>query len=138
MEVLISESTFANRLVEGEQGMLLENKNAVIYGGGGGRGGAGGQRVAPPGGRASPPVFLGGEGGTGAQHEVRDHETKSRFGVAIMIDKKTGAEGVRDQPGDAAPAHQTPDRRWTDVMKHFWPALIGLAVGALAVIEPTE
>ena len=56
-----------------------------------------------------------------------------------MTEKKTRADGVRDHTDDSPHAHQAPDRRrWTDVMKHFWPALVGLAVGALAVIEPTE
>ncbi len=54
-----------------------------------------------------------------------------------MIDSKTLADGVRPHTDDLPHAHQTPDRRWTDVMQHFLPALVGLAVGALAVIEPT-
>jgi hypothetical protein len=56
-----------------------------------------------------------------------------------MTDRMTRADGVRDHTGNSLHTYQAPDRRrWTDVMKHFWPALVGLAVGALAVIEPTE
>ena len=55
-----------------------------------------------------------------------------------MIDSKTRADGVRAHTDDSPHAHQAPDRRWTDVMQHFWPALVGLAGGALVVIEPTE
>ncbi len=55
-----------------------------------------------------------------------------------MIDSKTRAAEVRVHTDDSPHAHQTPDRRWTDVMQHCLPALVGLAVGALAVIEPAE
>jgi hypothetical protein len=40
-----------------------------------------------------------------------------------MTDKKSFADKVRDHATDDSPhAHQAPDRRrWTYVMKHFWP-----------------
>lgn len=45
-----------------------------------------------------------------------------------MTDEKNSADGVRDHAtdeDDSPHAHQAPDRRrWTDVMKHFWPALV--------------
>jgi hypothetical protein len=42
-----------------------------------------------------------------------------------MTEKESFADKVRDHATDDSPhAHQTPERRWTDVMKHFWPALV--------------
>ena len=49
--------------------MLLENKNAVIYGGGGSSGSAVAKGFAHAGARVSLAVALGGERVTGAQHE---------------------------------------------------------------------
>ena len=55
-----------------------------------------------------------------------------------MIYSKTRADSIRAHTDNPPHAHRAPDRHWTDVMKHFWPALVGLAVGAIAMIEPTE
>ncbi len=65
--------------------------------------------------------------------------SQPRIGAKTMTDKKNFADRARDHADDDSPqAHQAPDRRrWTDVMKHFWPALVGLVVGALAVVEST-
>jgi hypothetical protein len=44
-----------------------------------------------------------------------------------MTDKKGFADRTRDHAtdGDSPHANQAPERRrWTDVMKHFWPALV--------------
>ena len=44
-----------------------------------------------------------------------------------MTEKESFADKVRDHAtdDDSPHAHQAPERRrWTDVMKHFWPALV--------------
>ena len=42
-----------------------------------------------------------------------------------MIDKNTFVDGVGDHADDSRHVHSTPERRHrTDVMKHFWPALV--------------
>jgi len=44
-----------------------------------------------------------------------------------MTDKKSFADRTRDHAtdGDSPHANQAPERRrWTDVMKHSWPALV--------------
>ena len=42
-----------------------------------------------------------------------------------MIDKNTFADEVGDHAADSRHVHSTPEsRHWTDVMKHFWPALV--------------
>jgi hypothetical protein len=53
-------------------------------------------------------------------------EGQPRIGVEIMTDKRSFADKDRGQAtGDSAHAHRVPERRrWTVVMKHFWPALV--------------
>ena len=42
-----------------------------------------------------------------------------------MIDKNTFVDGAGDHADDSRHVHWTPEgHRWTDVMKHFWPALV--------------
>jgi hypothetical protein len=42
-----------------------------------------------------------------------------------MIDKITFVTEADDHSDDSRHVHWTPEsHRWTDVMKHFWPALV--------------
>jgi hypothetical protein len=52
-------------------------------------------------------------------------ESRPRIGVEAMIDKNTFADEVGDHAADSRHVHSTPEsRHWTEVMKHFWPALV--------------
>ncbi len=55
-----------------------------------------------------------------------------------MTEKESFADKVRDHAtdDDSPHAHQPPDRcRWTDVLMHRWPSVLGIAVAALAAFD---
>jgi len=64
-------------------------------------------------------------------------ENQQRIGAKIMTDKTGLTDLTRDYAtGDSPHAHRVPERRrWTAVMMHRWPRVLGIAVAALTAID---
>jgi len=64
-------------------------------------------------------------------------ENQQRIGAKIMTDKTGLTDLTRDYaPGDSPHAHRVPERRrWTAVMMHRWPTVLGIAVAVLTAID---